>query len=334
MKTLLVALGLCIALPAWAQQEMKSDLPPSSQDRPWARGVAQADQQAAIQLFREGNELLKESLFVQAATKYREALKRWDHPGIHYNLALALLNLDRPVEVLSELEEAMKYGDAPLDADKFGHAQRYRALIEKQLARVDIRCDSPGASVTMDGQPLFTAPGRYQSVVRVGQHTIVATQQGYLPAQVTPTLVAGQEKVVRLRLFTEEQLTRYRRHWSVALPWSVLAAGVAVAAVGGILHWQASERIKDYDQGIGSCSAGSASGGCMPNEALASKKSQGESMQGAAFAFYGIGAAAAVAGAALVYVNRARPYRLAPERVAWTPVAGPTGAGLVATIHF
>jgi hypothetical protein len=63
-------------------------------DRPWVKGVSAADQSAAIELFHEGNGLLKESLFVQAAAKYREALHHWDHPGIHYNLALALLNLD------------------------------------------------------------------------------------------------------------------------------------------------------------------------------------------------------------------------------------------------
>ena len=95
MKTLLVALALSVALPAWAQSEMKSELPASTPDRPWAKGVSPEAQKAADELFRQGNDLLRESLFVQAATKYREALRRWDHPGIHYNLALALLNLDQ-----------------------------------------------------------------------------------------------------------------------------------------------------------------------------------------------------------------------------------------------
>ena len=313
---------------------MKSDLPATSQDRPWARGVSPTNQQAAIERFREGNELLKESLFVQAATKYHEALKRWDHPGIHYNLALALLNLDRPVEVLAELEEAMKYGDAPLDADKYAHAHRYRLLIEKQLARVDISCEKPGATVTMDGQLLFTAPGRYQSLVRVGQHTIVATHLGYVPTQKTPTLAAGQKETVALTLYTDEQLTQYHRRWSNALPWSVLAAGVVVAAVGGIMHWQASEHFKSYDAGVTACSTGSLSGGCMPGGSLADKKSAGESLQAAAIAFYAIGAVTAVAGGVLMYLNRARPSRVEADKLSWTPIVGPQGGGLVATLHF
>src|SRR5437879_5618527 len=80
--------------------QAQSELPGSrAAERPWVRGVPAAEQKVALDLFREGNTLLKESLFVQAAAKYREALRHWNHPGIHYNLALALLNLDQPVEV-------------------------------------------------------------------------------------------------------------------------------------------------------------------------------------------------------------------------------------------
>ncbi|HEY7955326.1 MAG TPA: hypothetical protein VII38_08530 [Polyangia bacterium] len=337
MKILLVALAVLVALPAWAQSEMKSELPASSQDRPWAKGVSPDAQKAANELFRQGNDLLKESLFVQAATKYREALKRWDHPGIHYNLALALLNLDRPVEVFGELEEAMKYGDAPLDPDKFAHAKRYRALIEKQLARVAISCETPGASVSMDGQPLFTAPGRYESLVRVGQHTIVATKTGFVPTQKTPILLAGQKHNIALTIYTADELTQYRRRWANAMPWSVLAAGVVVAGVGGIMHWQASEAIKSYDSGVTACGAASATGGCVPNASLTSKKETGDSLQIAAYAAYGIGAVAVAVGGVLAYLNRAKPYRVEPDKadkVAWTPLIGPSGAGLSATVHF
>src|SRR5690349_1908096 len=63
-------------------------------ERPWAAGVSAERQEAALKHLQEGNGLLKESLFVAAAKVYRQALTEWDHPGIHYNLALALLNLD------------------------------------------------------------------------------------------------------------------------------------------------------------------------------------------------------------------------------------------------
>jgi hypothetical protein len=62
--------------------------------------------------------------------------------------------------------------------------------------------------VTMDGQKLFTAPGRYEALVRVGQHTVVAMRTGLVSVQKTPTLLPGEKTTVELRMFTAEQLTR------------------------------------------------------------------------------------------------------------------------------
>jgi hypothetical protein len=129
-------------------------------------------------------------------------------------------------------------------------------------------------------------------------------------------------------------MTQYRRRWSNALPWSVVGAGAAIAVVGGILQSQAIGKLKSYDSGVSTCSMGSPTGGCMPSSALASQKSSGEAMQAAAIAFYAIGGAAIVTGAVLVYLNRARPHRVDADRLTWTPVVGPSGGALVATLHF
>ena len=345
----LVAALIAIAPPARGDEprapavstQAQSELPGSrAVGRPWVVGVSSKEQKAALDLFREGNALLKESLFVQAAAKYREALSHWNHPGIHYNLALALLNLDQPIEVYKHLEEALKYGPAPLDADKFDHANRYRALIEKQLAHIEITCDKPaGAVVTMDGQRLFLAPGRYEGLVRVGQHTVVAQHRGYVSVQKSPTLPPGEKTKIDVRMFTAEQLTRYKRRWPLYVPLTVLAAGVLAAGVGGILQWQASESFKAYDRGIVSCSLGSMTGGCTPNGSLASKRSAGDAMQGTAFAFYAVGAGLVAAGAVLTYLDRARPYHVeegetAQPPVVVAPVVSSNAAGATVTVRF
>jgi len=324
--------------PPPAKPTAQVDLGGSASDRPWAKAVDPKQQKVAIDLFREGNSLLKESLFVQAAAKYREALSHWNHPGVHYNLALALLNLDQPVEVFSQLEEAMRYGPAPLDADKFEHAGRYKSLIEKQLARVDVVCTQPGAVVTFDGQVIFTGPGHHEALVRVGQHTLVATKPGFVTSHKSPMLPPGQKTVVNLDLFTAEEMTHYRRRWANAMPWSVMVAGIVIAGVGGILHWQAHEGFGAYDRGIGICSMAGQTGGCTPDPTLAGKKTQAESLQGAAFAMYGIGAGTVVAGAVLAYFNRLRPYQTTETdklaKVQVSPLFGPSGAGIVTTVHF
>jgi hypothetical protein len=309
---------------------------PQAQQRPWAKAVSPAEQKLATDLFREGNNLLKESLFVQAASKYREALRHWNHPGIHYNLALALLNLDQPVEVFTQLEEAMKYGDAPLDADKFEHASRYKALIEKQLARVEVTCERDATVVTMDGQQIFIGPGRYEALVRAGQHSFVAQKMGYLTTQKTPTLEPGSKTTVDLQMFTADDLTRYKRRWPQWMPYVVLGGGVLLAGLGGILHWQASESYKSYDSGVQQCSMANMNLGCMPNGGLAGKKSTGDNLQIGAFLLYGVGGAAVAAGVVLAALNRARPYRVNPEsdKLSIAPLIAPGAGGLSVTVRF
>ncbi len=305
-------------------------------ERPWAKGVSSDNQRQALQLFREGNGLLKESVFVQAAHKYREALKHWDHPAIHYNLVLALLNMDQPVEVHQHLEKALRYGPEPLDAEKFAQAQAYLALIEKQLAKVSIRCEEPEAKVVMDGRPLFTAPGRWEGWVRSGPHTVVATKEGFLTNQLSRNLPPGEVTDFELKLFTADSLTEYRRKWSVWIPWAVLGAGVVVGGAGGAMHYTARESFKEFDAGIDAC------GGCVPPSDVEGKRSTGNTLQAAAIGSYAVGGAAVVAGAVLVYINRLQPYQVTPTleqkdsatELSIAPLFGNGVSGASATIRF
>ncbi|HCF56912.1 MAG TPA: hypothetical protein DFS52_02810 [Myxococcales bacterium] len=308
----------------------------TSAERPWARGVSPESQKKALGLFKEGNALLKESVFVQAAARYREALGHWDHPAIHYNLVLALLNLDQPLDVHRHLQKAMAYGAEPLDLDKFEQAKAYKVLVEKQLARVKIRCSVEGAQITMDGRPLFTAPGEFEDFVRPGPHSIVATKEGYLTNETSRALPAGETTTLDLELLTAADLTEYRRRWDAWKPWSVVAAGALVAAVGGGLHFTGIEKIQQFDEGIQAC------GGCVPSSDLESTRTDGTRMQGIGIGGYAVGGAALVTGAVLVYVNRLQPYQIAPAgeqkpeqpAVSIAPLLGGETNGMWATFRF
>jgi tetratricopeptide (TPR) repeat protein len=306
----------------------------STAERPWAQGVSQENQQAALELFRAGNVLLKDSVFVDAIGKYRQALALWDHPAIHYNLALALLNLDQPLEVHEHLVAATKYGAAPLDTEKLEHARAYKGLIEKQLARVEIVCEEPGASVVMDGRPLFQAPGRFEGLVRAGPHTITASKEGHLTNSQSRALPAGEKTSVELKLFTADDLTQYRRKWSAWKPWAVVGTGVALAAGGALLHMQARDNYEAFDLGVTSC------GGCVPDTGLADRRTRGDTMQTLAMGGYAVGGAALVTGVVLVYMNRLQPYRVddrvtQPEpAVTVAPLVGGGSRGVSATLRF
>ncbi|MFP2926864.1 hypothetical protein ACLESO_17025 [Pyxidicoccus sp. 3LG] len=320
--------------PTAPPEEKPSSVVLSGDERPWARGISQQKQQVAIDLFRSANALLKESIFAKAAEQYREALTHWDHPAIHYNLALALLNLDQPIEVHEHLEAAMRFGAAPLDTEKLESARAYKTLVEKQLARLEITCETPGASVMMDGRQLFVGPGRFEGWVRAGPHTLVATGEGFLTQDQSRTLSPGERASLDLKLFTSEDLIEYRRKWSAWKPWTVVGSGVAIAAGGILMHSMARKDYTSFDTAIASC------GGCVPEPAVARQRSRGDTLQTGAVAAYAVGGAAVVTGAVLVYLNRLQPHQIdqpsaTPKVTASvTPYLGAGGGGASATLRF
>ncbi len=327
-KSAVVAIALSVLASQAAAQPKALD---NSTERPWAKGVPQPKQEKAFALFRDGNSALKESLFVKAAQIYREALQSWDHPAIHYNLALALVNLDQPLETHEHLLAALKYGASPLDSDKYEQALRYKALVEKQLAKVEIRTETEGAAVRLDGVLVMTGPGKYEALVRAGPHTLVASKEGFLTWEQSDTLAGSTARLFEFKLQTAEDLTEYRRRWPTYMPWIPVIAGAVLAASGSGLHLSARDAFKSYDQGITEC-ARMDTGGCVPPVALAATRARGDTFQGLAMAAYGIGGAALVTGAVLVYLNRLQPYRATvgvTPTVSLIPLLGPApGAAL------
>ncbi|MEO1481794.1 MAG: hypothetical protein AAFU77_06790 [Myxococcota bacterium] len=277
------------------------------ESRPWADSVDREEQLQAARFFYEGNKLLRESVFVRAAEQYRKALELWDHPGIHYNMVLALLNLDQPLEVNSHLDSALAYGAAPLDNDKYQQALQYKELISVQLATIRVRCDEPGTLVRLDGRKLFVGPGEATEVVRVGPHTLVATKDGYLTNEVSETLEPRANRALELRMIRPEDLTRYERRFSESLPWTVIGIGAGLAAAGAASHYFAADRYDTFDRGIEACN------GCVPDESLENARSTGDILRATTYAAYGLAGASLITGAVLLYMNQPTKVRLDPE---------------------
>ncbi|MEZ4402932.1 MAG: hypothetical protein R3B06_23120 [Kofleriaceae bacterium] len=311
----------------------------SGDERPWADGVSQAEQQTAVVLFGEGNKLLRDSLFPKAVAKYQEALGHWKHPAIYYNLALALVNLDQPLQILEALDHAMEYGAAPLDADKFDRAKGYKLLVEKQIGQVEYTLSVAGAKLVLDGKEVFTGPGTYSARVRAGEHTVVARAEGYTPVPLTVKILGGTTSAITIPMYTDAELTRESRKMPNWVPYSVLGAGVVVASVGGLLHNSAKGNFDSYDQAVSTCASTDPTGGCstLPG-GVAAMKASAESNQRLAFTAYAVGGAAVVAGVVLVILNRPHTYRIDPTRgaadLALTPVVGRDLSGLALSGSF
>lgn len=347
-----IALAMVLWLaPASAQQQEPSSELDAAGDRPWARGVPLERQEAALKLFLEGNKLIKQSAFVQAAEKYNAALKHWDHPGIHYNLALALTPLRQPLEVHRHLEAAMSHGPEALDAQKYEFARTHKDLVRQQLAWVEITCDKPGAKVTMDGKLLFVAPGRYEGLALPGQHSIVAALEDYEPTERSRLLQAGEGASIDLKLYKTAELTRHKRRWQEWIPWTVIGAGVAISAGGGLFHLQARDSFNAFDAHATDCyQQAKQDDPCMMNDRLAGQLNLGNTQQNLAVGSYSVGGAAVVAGMVMLYLNSSQSYRISPEqleqerqgqaggglekRVSVVPLLGGGVGGIMAAFRF
>ncbi len=310
------------------------------ESRPWAVGVSEAEQKAALALFQDGNVMLNDGLFAKAVEKYREALKHWDHPAIHYNLALAQMNLDQPIDAFENLTVSIKYGEAPLQSkDKFDHAKDYLLLLEKELADVEVTCDKPGAKVSLDGKEVFTAPGAYKTRVRVGKHTFVAEKQGYTTRINAPYVGPGEHFRIELKLYTADELTRYHRRWTTTwFPYAIIGAGVAVGFAGGILELSATNTYRKYDAQVASCNAMNMNAGCADSSSLQNLRSTGDNQRVLGQIGYGVAAAAVVAGGLLAWLNRPQAYLIRaedlPAQVTVAPIVAPGMAGAAVQGHF
>ena len=314
--------------------------PAAPVSRPWADGVSPEEQRAALALFNEGNAQLRDSLFPKAAEKYREALTHWQHPAIHYNLALALVNLDQPIEMYQALEKAMQYGPAPIDDDKFDRAKGLKTLVEKQLANVEYTVDIPGAVLSFDGKESFTGPGTWKQMVTAGEHAVLVRATGYVPTQFNSKIAGGEVDKQDIVLFTENQLMREKRLMGGWVPITVGVTGLAILGGGIFLHQQAKGDFTDYDTGIRNCAATDPTGGCSsPPAGLPELKSSAETKQTIAMGLYAVGGVAVATSITLFILNRPTLVRIKPQEVEeasfrLTPVVSPGLTGFAASGRF
>lgn len=328
-----LVLLLCTSL--WTAPALAQKPAPSLSNRPaWAQNVSPSQQKAAAELLEQGNNLLKDSIFIEAEKKYVEALKHWKHPAIYYNLALALLNLDRPAEVYEYMVASTRYGEAPLGEERFKHARRYIERIEKESAWANITCDSETtATLKRDGELMPIPCERFERMLRPGTYTISASRNGDPVPDASLTLAAGERANYRLEVGDG-------RRWAAWKPWAVLGAGAAVAVGGRLIHMKARDEYRAFDEGVFRCNALSADGrqGCELSSELRATRSRANTLQWAALGTFAAGGAALITGGLMLYANKLHPQThlvpLPAKGVSVTPVVGKDENGIQASLQF
>jgi hypothetical protein len=309
------------------------------QERPWAEGVPRDRRKRAHEHFHAGNVLFsKEASFREAGDRYRQALALWDHPAFHYNLAVTQMQLGQLVEAYEHFLAARAHGPRPITEEKYQQAQHWLDMLRAQLAELEVVCDEPGAEVVVDGEALFTGPGRRRVMVLPGSHRVQASKARYVP-DIQPVVIdPGDSMRVVVTPRIPEHLITVRR-WPRWMPWAVAGAGAVALAGASVMDWHSTRLFDRFDDGFGDLCPGSPE--CRDSDLPESLQAQlhgGRTWQWAARATYLVGGATVATSAALLYMNRERIARrqdsMEPDQVSLVPMLTPHGAGVSAMVTF
>lgn len=305
---------------------------------PWYCGVSAEDRMRAMELYKQGNQRFDDGLFQPAVTSYRAALVYWNHPGIHYNLMLALIALEQPIEAYLSSIEALRYGTVPLEPDAHRRASDYQKLLRGRIAELTVACDEPGATVSLDGKIILKSTGKVHLYVLPGQHEIVARKPGYLATHHALTLAPNKPTSVHLRMLPTSEALVTTRRWSSWRPWAMVGAGAGVGLVGGVLEWRAVASNRVFQTLL---SDNCPPTGCSARDYSDEMKLIRQRSQWYLRLGHGASVAGGVAmlgGLVLVYLNRPQdienPERANLVRVSLMPFVTPSTGGLAVSLTF
>lgn len=291
-----------IATVALAAAEVRAEAP-----RPWEGHSTPAQRERAHEVFSAGNDHFFRREYAKALERYEAALAIFDHPRIRLATAEVLVVLGRPAEAHAHLEQALRFGAAPFDADEHARALELQATLGKQLGTVVVACTTAGAQLTLDGQPVLTCPGEARRIVMPGRHLLIGKLDGYIP--VTSELLVEPAKQVtqqvtlqRLEATAAPVTFTHQRRWTPWKPWAVVAGGVGLALVGVPLRLRATDTLARFRDAVDACGPSGCAGGdpAFDLEARANRQNT------AAISLWIAGGAVAVAGLVGVYFNRER----------------------------
>lgn len=275
--------------------------PSRADDKPWTVGVTEERKTEANRFLDEGNARFLEKDYPGALDSYRKAIAAWDHPAIRFNIVRCLIQLERPVEAVENLELALKYGSAPLEDAVYREAIGYQTLLAKQIGNITISCTQPGVAVSLDGRPLPACPLEQTQRVGIGHHQVVATRDGFVPVTKDVVIVGGDRQRVELALVAATWNTEYGHRWSKWKPWVVFGSGLVLAGIGGVFEIRAFSEMRDYDNLV----AATCPGGCLA-DALPSTRDKDRANRDSTIGItcIAVGAVAATIGGVLLYLNR------------------------------
>ena len=296
----------------------------TADDLPWERGVSNEDRVTASALFEEANQLFGEESHAAALEKYKQAITLWQHPLIQLNMAVTLVRLDRILEAADLLDAALRFGQSPYPTtEEYRLAVDYQKLVGASVGTVEATCSKADTHVLLDGKPWFSCPATKQRRVLAGEHVVHAQSKGFVPSARRVVVAGGatvREQIELVPVDAAVTLVYPTPRW---IPWTVLGAGLAIAASGVALYFDGKSGIDQYEQDL----TNRCPNGCVSSMVSDLERDRDRAVLEGRISI-GVmitGGAAAVAGVVWASLNR-------PRRVLPTFDLAPTTGGATASL--
>jgi hypothetical protein len=173
-----------------------------------ARAEAQnEEQEAEVQntamarsLFAQGVELMAEERYEAAAAHFERSLELRESPVVHYNLASALVRLERFVEAVEHLQRVLRNEEAPARARAAAEQLMREAEPKVGYLTIDVNGDPTGISITLDHRDLPSAAVGVAVPVDPGARTVVIKRGELIVAQGVAEVSEGRSAVLTLEV--------------------------------------------------------------------------------------------------------------------------------------
>lgn len=173
----------------------------------------EAQKARAAELLAEGNRKFDQALFAEALATFEAAYQAYPSPKLHFSIAQTQYELDRPLEALRHYEQFITLvAERELPKPWAIAAERVYQL-QGRVASITLQCNPAGATVSLDGVALGTAPLATAVRVMPGKHVLLVDKAGFERRVVELELAAGAAHTERVELLTSSEALRRREEY-------------------------------------------------------------------------------------------------------------------------
>jgi hypothetical protein len=286
----------------------------------------------AVQAYKAGQKQFKTGDYAAALPHYREADDAYPGAAPKHKIAVCLDKLGRIEEAVAAYEGFIAFNPGEKYADRITSSQARIDELRAQLpATVMLEIEPPGvaASVTLDGQ----AAAGTELQMTAGDHEIVVSAPDHESYTEKVTVSGGEKRTLSVMLKPtggavapppdvgggEEDTGDDAGGGLKIAGYVLLGAGVVSAGVATVFGVQALGAANDFDD--------------TPTNALADRA---EDKGLVADILYGVGGAAVIGGAVLLYLGYSADggEDSTATGPVFMPYAGPNGGGANVTVQF